>query len=269
MRTGLILALCVPLGHAYCSAGNTVTGDSNLGEVHLAGVGGMSINDLTNCPGIIGLRDLTNLKAGIQPGGTSVLNFKATTCDTGWQRLAYAYIDFNGDEIYGDDELIGSQSVDNRMDPFDISFTFSPPCAGAGSTVGTTRMRVFVVESGFTPNPCLTFSYGGVKEFSIQIVAEPGAKCGGKDLSTDGGISGGSIFLILLFVLTFVYFAGSAVWVFRLHPEDREKIWFAPLTPDFWKKGFHLVKDGCQYSKVKTQALIDRARGKQTGYDSI
>jgi len=270
MRSGLILALWLPLGHAYCNAGNTVSGDSNLGPVTLNGVQGMSIADTTNCPGPIGMRDLTTLKAGIQPGGTSTLSFMATTCDTGWQRLAYAYIDFNGNDAYDNNELLGQVQIDNRLEPFQVQFTIQAPCVGAGSVVGVTRMRVFVVESGFLPNPCLTFSYGGVKEFSIQIVAEPGALCGGSDLSTDGGISGGSIFLILFFVFAFVYFVGSAVYVLKIRPEHRDKIWFAPLTPDFWKSGFSLVKDGCVYSKIKVMALVDRARGRTaTGYSDL
>jgi hypothetical protein len=233
------------------------------------GVNGVSIADPSDCPGDVGLKDLTNLKAAIQPGGTSVLKFMATTCDTGWQRLAYAYIDFDGDGVYeSPQEMLGSQSVDNRVEPFEVSFTFSPPCEGAGAVVGVTRMRIFVVESGFTPNPCLSFSYGGVKEFSIEIIPTPGAKCGGRDIGN--GLSGGWIFIILLLVFTFVYFTFSAVWILKLHPEHRDKIWFAPLTPDFWRKGFHLVKDGCVYSKLKSQELYAKARGRAApGYDTL
>jgi len=267
MRTGLILAL-LPVVNGYCSAGNTVAGDSNLGGVTMAGVQGMSIADTTNCPGQIGMRDLTAQKAGVQPGGTNTLSFQATTCDTGWQRLAYAYIDFNNNGVYDPTELLGQQQVDNRLDPFNVEFPVHAPCVGEGSAVGTTRMRVFVVESGFTPNPCLTFAYGGVKEFSIQIVAEPGALCGGSDLSTGGG-GGGTIFLIVLFVALFVYFTFSAVWVFKLHPEHADKPWFAPLKKEFWVNAVGLVKDGCIYTKTKCLALVGRARGRGKGYDTV
>jgi len=254
----------------YCNAGNTVVGDSNLGLVHLNGVQGSSIVDDTNCPGGTGVVDLTAKKAVLQPGGSYTLNFQATTCDAGWARLGYAHIDYNGNGVYDPSELLGQQTVDNRVAPMDIAFNFVPPCEGAGTVVGTTRMRVFVVESGFNPNPCLTFSYGGVKEFSIEMIASPGADCGGSNMSTGGGLSGGSKFLITIFVLLFVYFAGSAVWVLKVRPEHRDKIWFAPLTKEFWLKFVDLVKHGCLYSKSATQQLIARAQGKKdTSYTDV
>jgi hypothetical protein len=223
----------------------------------------MSIADETNCPGEVGMIDLTAQKAAIQPGGTYNLNFQATTCGSGWARLAYAFIDFNGDGVYGQNELLGQQNVDNRQTPVDVTFPIVPPCAGEGSVVGTTRMRVFIVESGFNPNPCLTFSYGGVKEFSIEIISSPGALCGGSDMDVGGGMSGGSKFLITFFVLVFVYFAGSAIYVLKIRPDHRDKIWFAPLTKEFWVKFMGYVKVGCTLSKNKTMQLVDRARGKK------
>jgi len=255
---------------AYCNAGNTVVGDSNLGLVHMTGVQGTSITDDTNCPGGTGVNDLTTKKASIQPGGTYILNFQATTCDAGWARLAYAFIDFNGNDLYDAGEIIGQQNVDNRVAPMDLAFTFTPPCEGDGTVVGTTRMRVFVVESGFNANPCLTFSYGGVKEFSIDIIAAPGAACGGSDMSTGGGMSGGSKFLLSIFIILFVYFVGSAIWVLKVRPEHRDKIWFAPLTKAFWLAFFGYVKVGCEISKNKTQQLIARAQGKKaTDYTDV
>jgi len=276
MRQRLILALWLPLANAfnvsrpafYCNAGNTVTGDSNLGAVTLNGVQGKSIADTTNCPGTVGLRDLTALTAAIQPGGSSTLTFMATTCDTGWQRLAYAFIDYNGNGNYETPgELLGTLQVDNRLEPFAVNFAIHAPCVGSGSVVGNTRMRVFVVESGVVANPCLTFAYGGVKEFTIEIISQAGALCGGSDL-TDGG-GGGTIFLVTLLVVVVLYFAFAAVWVFKLHPEHADKIWFAPLKLQFYKDGFGLVKDGCIFTKNKTMALVDRARGRKAGFESI
>jgi len=263
MLSRLAFFLGLPVAYAYCNAGKTVNGDSNLGSVHLPGVQGMSINDNTNCPGEVGMIDLTAQKAALQPGGTYSLTFQATTCGSGWARLAYAFVDFNGDGVYAENELLGQQNVGNQVTPFDVTFSVVPPCAGEGSVVGTTRMRVFIVESGFNPNPCLTFSYGGVKEFSIQIIDTPGAQCGGSDMSTGGGLSGGSKFLIAFFVILFVYFAGSAVYVLKVKPEHRDKIWFAPLTKEFWVNFLGYVKAGCQLSKNKSMQLIDRARGKK------
>jgi len=123
--------------------------------------------------------DLTNMTTSLKTGDEYQLRFYATTCaDKAWPRLGYAYIDFNGNGVYDDTELIGQWQVDNRVAPVELPFTFIPPCLGEGSVVGRTRMRVFIVESGLDPNPCLTFSYGGVKEFSIDILLQPGQRCG-------------------------------------------------------------------------------------------
>jgi len=152
-------------------------GDSNLGEVLLQGVKGSNITDRTNCPGQVGLIDLTKESASVHPGGNYTLHFQATTCDTGWSRLAYAFLDFDSDGVYDSDELLGTELVDNRVAPYNVYFNFSVPCLKHGSVAGRTRMRVFVVESGFNPNPCLLFSYGGAKEFSIVILPNSTGHC--------------------------------------------------------------------------------------------
>jgi hypothetical protein len=119
------------------------------------------------------VRDLTSEVATLTSGKNYILSFEATTCDAGWARLAYAYIDFNNSDVYDyPDELIGVQNVDNRVQPFRVEFPFTPP-PFPRSVEGRTRMRVFVVESGATPNPCLSFSYGQVKEFSIDLKIPP------------------------------------------------------------------------------------------------
>jgi len=168
----VVLNLAVVSG--YCDAGNTISEDANLGQVNLVGEG-LSIHDPTNCPGGIGLRDLTSQWATLAIEKTYTLQFDVTTCQVGWQRLAYAYIDFNNNGTYDSNELLGQVSVDNRAAPFPVSFTFT--VSSQLSVPGLTRMRVFVVESGFTANPCLTFSYGQVKEFSINITRGPGKSC--------------------------------------------------------------------------------------------
>jgi hypothetical protein len=185
------LLLNLPLVASYCDAGNTIDGDSNLGRVSLEGQEGKSIHDETNCPGGTGLQDRTFLKASIIPGGNFTLHFQATTCDAGWARLAYAFIDFNNNNMYEPGELLGSQYVDNRVIPEDISFPFTVPCIGAGAVAGVTHMRVMVVESGFNPEPCLTFSYGGVKEFSIEII-DGDCKSPGRYCSAGNTVAGGS-----------------------------------------------------------------------------
>jgi len=167
----LLFTLFLSQVSGYCNSGNTVTGDSNLGKVNLEG-DLLTIDDPTNCPGQVGLVDKTNLVADVTTGRNYVLKFQATTCDTGWARLAYAFIDFNNNGVYDPEELLGQRDLDNRVAPFDIEFGFEVPCVGSGSVLGRTRMRVFVVEGGFAPSPCIIFAYGQVKEFSIDLIGQ-------------------------------------------------------------------------------------------------
>jgi len=129
--------------------------DANLGPVSLVGVNGQNINDPSDCPGGLGVVDKTNLQATLQPGSNYTLKFQVTTCGEGFQRLAYAHIDFNSNDVYDPSELIGAMDVDNRVDPYNVAFNFRVPCLGRGSSAGVTRLRVFVVQSGELPtDPC-------------------------------------------------------------------------------------------------------------------
>jgi hypothetical protein len=169
---------CLPPA-SYCKTGNALVGDSNLGSVHLVGVQGTVIDDNSNCPNQEGPIDLTGLSASIQPGGSYVVSLQATTCGLGWARLAYAYIDFNGNSEFDTSELVGKFVVPNSITPVPIDFAFDVPCVGSGAVVGSVRLRVFVVEGdeSLTPNPCALFNYGAVKEFTVQILNKPVKLC--------------------------------------------------------------------------------------------
>jgi len=95
----------------------------------------------------------------------------------GWARLAYAYIDFNGNSIFEPSELLGTFNADDRVTPVEVSLSFNVPCVGSGALVGVTRLRVFVVEGGITADPCAIFSYGAAKEFSFEILDKPTTFC--------------------------------------------------------------------------------------------
>jgi len=168
----------------YCDAGNFVKGDSNLGPVILSGARNTMISDTSDCPGALGLNNKTDLIASLAPGDEYVLKFYATTCGDYWNRLAYAFIDFNSDGIYAQYELLGIRHVDPGMIPVAIEFPFVVPCLDQGALVGRTRMRVFVVEAGVRPDPCASFAYGGAKEFSIDILGSSGLRCGGAPMPT-------------------------------------------------------------------------------------
>jgi hypothetical protein len=149
-----------------------------LGPVTLVGVQGTAIHDTSNCPNKIGLNNLTDLTVSVQPGGTYSLSMQVTSCGQGWARFAYAFIDYNANSLWEPSEILGSAIVNDRVTPVEVSLSFSVPCVGNGALVGTTRLRVFVVEGEDLPaDPCAQFNYGAVKEFSIEILNKPASFC--------------------------------------------------------------------------------------------
>jgi hypothetical protein len=168
---------CLPPAR-YCKAGSLQVGDSNLGSVELVGVQGTAIEDYSNCPNTVGIKNLTGLSVALQPGGAYVLSFEVTTCGLGWERLAYAYIDLNANSVFEPSEFLGSFAVDDRVTPVTVSFTFLVPCIGNGALVGPTRLRVFVAEGdGISADPCALFNFGAVKEFTVDILNKPIKMC--------------------------------------------------------------------------------------------
>ena len=148
----------------YCTAvGPSSTIDSNVGSVQLTGVLG-SIN-YVGCPGVIGLQDLTSLGTTLNAGGSYVANVQFSTCGGNFSGAGQAWIDYDQNGMFDPSESIGTWS---GIPPTPLSvFNFNVP---AGAQNGVTRMRVTQQEQGILPlNPCATFSWGSVMDFSITI----------------------------------------------------------------------------------------------------
>jgi len=179
---------------SYCTAGPTTTVDSNLGAVTLNGDSATIAED-SNCPGFIGPKDLTALRADIAPGGSYKLIYTVTTCGNSFPTLAGAWIDFNKNVLFDATELLGGafSTAKNTVEQ-----QFVVP-VGGDLQFGETRLRVQVQETQATTlNPCGSFPYGATKDFTIDIKS-PGSG------SSSGGMSGGVVFIIILLVGGVVY----------------------------------------------------------------
>lgn len=149
----------------YCitNVGPTSNIDSNVESVILAGVVG-SIN-YTGCPGVIGVQDLTSLGTTLNAGGSYTAQVKFGTCGGNYNGVGQAWIDFDQSGTFDASESIGTWQ---GIPPVAISnFNFTVP---AGAQNGTTRMRITQQEGGALPiNPCGSFTWGSVMDFSITI----------------------------------------------------------------------------------------------------
>jgi len=87
--------------------------------------------------------------------------------------------------------------------------------------------------------------------YIYSIVIETNAVCGS---GTGGGVYGGGVFLILLFVGFFVYFAAGVAYNFSQHKEGRE------LVPhiEFWSDSPTLFIEGCHITWRKITGICGR-----------
>jgi hypothetical protein len=148
----------------YCTnVGPSSTVDSNVESVILNGASG-SIS-YTGCPGVVGLQDLTSLSTILNAGSNYTLQVEFGTCGGPYAGVGQAWIDFNQSGTFEPTESLGTWQGTPPALP--QSFNFTVPI---GSQNGPTRMRVIQQEAGTLPiNPCGTFTWGSVMDFTINI----------------------------------------------------------------------------------------------------
>ncbi len=166
-----VLMLLIGIGSTnsfaqYCTNGGpTSTFDSELGAINLVGAT-TSISIAQTCPGITGVDDLTaSQSADLIAGNSYSLSVEFSDCGGGsFSGVGEAWIDWNMDDAFSTGESVGTWSGSPTTTS---NFNFSVPTFVCP---GTTRLRVMQVESGSLPlNPCASFSYGTVMDFSILL----------------------------------------------------------------------------------------------------
>jgi len=148
----------------YCTAvGPSSNVDSNVELVQLTGVIG-NIN-YVGCPGVLGLQDLTSLGTTLNAGDPYSLSVKFGTCNGNYGGAGTVWIDYDQSGTFDASEVVGTWV---GTPPVATSvFNFTVP---AGAQNGTTRMRITQQEAGALPlDPCATFTWGSVMDFSITI----------------------------------------------------------------------------------------------------
>jgi hypothetical protein len=214
--------------------------------------------DDTNCPGFIGPKDLTALKADLSPGASYNLIYTVTSCGNSFPTLAGAWIDYNKNFVFDDaTERLGAFSTTKNA----VTQAFTvPPADGTNVLFGETRLRVQVQETQATTlNPCASFPYGATKDFTVVIKSSGG--------SSGGGMSGGVVFIIIVLVGGVVYaVAGCAYNKFAKGTQGLKEscpqgdFWFN--LPANFIEGFRFTKrklcGGGDYDKLGGGPAIDQ-----------
>merc|ERR1711871_469646 len=104
------------------------------------------------------------------------------------------------------------------------------------------------------------YPYGGAKDFGIAISASGNGGSGG---GSGSGVSGGWIFIIVLFGVTILYCAIGFGVNFKKGEEGMDRI----PQRDFWTKLPGYVKDGCMVTAACLSGSIARLRGSSSAAD--
>jgi subtilisin-like proprotein convertase family protein len=152
-----------------CPAGPTSTADSNVQLVSINGFAGSGFTH-NGCPGVLGAQNLSSLSVDVPAGFTYPLTVQFGTCGGAFGWAGQVWIDWNGNLTFEPGESIGTATGNGTAAP--VSFNVSPPF---GTSVGAKFMRVMQWEGGALPlNPCGSFLWGSVMDFTVNVIADPG-----------------------------------------------------------------------------------------------
>jgi hypothetical protein len=246
MRRLVSLFLGLGAVGAYCPAGPSSTADTNLGLLRF--VGRNVIQYTPACPGTLGVEDKSSLKWLVAQGNSYASTITMASCGLGfYTSKGGIWIDFDQDNTFEHpSENVANWSSGNSPQ------TFNPPIAiPASAKSGTTRMRVLHAEIG-TATPCATFTFGAAVDFSVGI-----------GTGSEGGTSGGTVFLIILMVVVPLYIIGGCIYM----RHQRGTVTMKESCPHYecWSVIPGLMKDGCIFTAKKLKAWYKILAGHPTG----
>lgn len=144
----------------YCSSSANNTSWENIANVTYAGIDNTTTSHN-------GYNDFTAQTANVTPGGTNQLS---VTINADGNDYVYAFIDWNQNGVLDDaGEVYTLATATSSNGPHTLSVTVP------GSAVsGDTRMRVMVRWNGSTPDPCASFSFGEVEDYTVNVAPTTG-----------------------------------------------------------------------------------------------
>jgi len=168
--TGLFLWASASAFGQYCTTGvgPTDTADSNIDSVYIAG-STYNISKVPSCAAT-GVENYTATDSvDLNSGSNYTLQVSLGSCSGSFfSGRAQAYIDWDNDQLFETSESIGSVAYLYTDLPFTSNFAFQVP---AWVPTSGLRMRIIMWEgaSAFPLNPCGSFTWGTVVDFSVNV----------------------------------------------------------------------------------------------------
>src|SRR5690606_6835995 len=146
----------LPVAVNYCHSQGNNTNDEYINRVQLG-----NINNLSGNNG--GYADFTNLSTNLAKGSSNTIIITPAWTGIVYMEAYRVWIDYNQDGDFSDSgELVYNRT---RTTASPITGNFVVP---ASALSGATRMRVSMKYNA-SPNPCETFTYGEVEDYTVVI----------------------------------------------------------------------------------------------------
>lgn len=155
----VLLLLAVKTQAQYCPLEATNTTDEWITNVTFAGINNTSASTTYS--------DFTTVLGSVQQGVS--YPFSSTISQTGtYTETVVVWIDWNQDQTFDATERyeIGTCTSSGCV----ISNNIQVP---VGATLGNTRMRVVLRFSNYQTDPCVSFTYGEVEDYTITVLTAP------------------------------------------------------------------------------------------------
>ncbi len=160
----------------YCTLTATNLSDEWISDISFAGIQNSSVST--------GYSDFRHIAGNVNPDSAYAFSGTISMTGSGWSEYVSVWIDWDQDGTFGINERyqIGSCSSNGCM----VSNTITVP---SGALPGTTVMRVALLYNSFRTDPCDSYTYGEVEDYSVNVL--PVITCADFEETTNATVCNG------------------------------------------------------------------------------
>ena len=149
-------------GHVYCLSTPLSSADSRVNNVTLANL------NYTPPAGCTTYSDHTDKTVQLELAKTYPLSLTLGTCGADFNKAAKVYIDWNGDGIFGANELVATSGIINGTGSYTTNITVPATVVAGDYSI----MRVVLTETNDASviQPCGTYAKGETQDYRVQFM---------------------------------------------------------------------------------------------------
>jgi hypothetical protein len=149
-------------GAAYCASAPASTADSRVNNFTLSNVNN------TPAAGCTGYSDYTGLTLQLEQAKTYPFSIALGTCGANFNKAAKIFVDWNGDGVFGADELAATTNVVNGTATYTGNITV--PLTVVPGNFGLLRVVLTETSDASAIAACGTYAKGETQDYRVQFV---------------------------------------------------------------------------------------------------